>query len=73
MSKGIPVESFDCYVIEQANHFIMAVDDYGEVRSTLYKWDAWQAKSRREAEMVAGRFRGPVQIRRFNPVTGVFG
>ena len=73
MSKGISVESFDCYIVRQSNYFIMAVDDFGQIQITQYKWDAWRAKTRKEAETVVRRLRGPVQIRRFNPVTGVFG
>ena len=69
--KGIPAESFDCYVVEQRGYYLVAVDEYRKIRISQYRWDAWRTRNIQDARMVAAKL--GAEVRRFNPVTGVFG
>ena len=62
----------DRWIVRKGNMYLISIVHPGAASAqwSIYYYDAWQAKDRRSAEMVAQRVGG--EAVRFNPILGVF-
>ena len=62
----------DRWIVRKGKQYLLCIvhPGAGVTQWSIYYYDAWQAKDRRSAEMVAQRVGG--EAVRFNPILGVF-